>query len=230
MIGELSLIQDGAALSGNIQITYGNSQGGTIGPTLPLTSGGVSDTSTIFFIVDPAADPTGALAESLGCAAPVRFAGRLDQGSVVRFFIWQETNDDGVIDTCFTGSTSWTAARVYDEFAMTIPATIGGENYDVNIATQQEGSVVSGSVTFENDDIRYGPIAIDEGRFSGGVATLTFRPTGTGDAEFARALGSGAPIKIVATIASGSTVTLSVLQECPCLSESVLAKRSRVGL
>ncbi|MFN0152314.1 MAG: hypothetical protein ACKVU1_16540 [bacterium] len=230
MLGELSLIQDGASLTGNIQITYGNAQGGTIGPTLPLVTGGVSDTSTIFFIVDPADDPTGALAESLGCAAPIRYAGRLDQGSVVRFFIWQETNVAGVIDTCFTGGTSWTAARVYDEFEITIPATIAGESYDLRIATEQEGSILDGSVTLENDDIRYGPIPIDEGRFSGGVATLTFRPTATGDVELARELGSGAPVTVVATIASGRTVTLSVLQDCPCLSESVLAKRARVGL
>lgn len=230
MIGELALVQDGVALSGNLQITYGNAQGGTRGPTLPLVSGGVSDTSTIFFIVDPASDPTGALAESLGCAAPVRFAGRLDQGSVVRFFIWQETTEAGVTDTCFTGSTTWTAARVYDEFTATMPAMLDGAQYDLTIATQQEGSVLTGSVTIENDDERFGPIPIDEGRFSAGIATLTFFPTDTGDAEFALALGSGAPVAIRSTIAAGRIASISVTQECPCLSESLLAKRSRVGL
>ena len=230
MIGELRLVQDGATVSGSLGITYGTSQGGTIGPNLPVHDGLVTDENFVVFVIDPSDDPTGALAESLGCAGPIGFVGRPEQGSAIRFFLRQLVADSAGVDTCFVGSTGWTAAPLFEQFSATLPATIGGNLYDMKILTEQEGSVVRGSVTFENDAERFGPLEIEDGRFTFGVATLTVHPSSTLSEAFVRALGSAAPITIVATVVRGDTASLTGRQDCPCLDTSILADRLRVGL
>jgi hypothetical protein len=99
----------------------------------------------------------------------------------------------------------------------------------MTIATNQAGSVLSGTVTFENDEARIGPLPIDEGRLSAGVATLTFRPASAGDA-LVNALGSAAPVTIMARLQGGESAGVTVRQDCPCLSITVLAKRLKIGV
>jgi hypothetical protein len=230
MLGELRLVQNGATVTGSLGITYGTSQGGTLGPNLPVHNGTVTDENFVLFTIDPSDDPTGALAESLGCAGPIAYAGRPEQGSAIRFFLRQTVADSTGIDTCFVGSTGWTAAPLFEQFTATLPATIGGSLYDMKLVTEQEGSVVNGTVTFENDAERFGPLEIEDGRFTFGVATLTVRPSSTLSEAFVRELGSAAPITIVATVVGGETVSLTARQDCPCLVTTRLASRLPVGL
>jgi hypothetical protein len=230
MIGELRLVQDGATVTGSLGVTYGTSQGGTLGPNLPVHDGSVDDSNFVFFRIDPNDDPTGALAESLGCAGPIVYVGRPEQGSAIRFFLRQTAADSVGADTCFVGSTGWTATPLFEQFSATLPATIGGSLYDMKVRTEQEGSVVSGTVTFENDVERFGPLEIEDGRFTFGVATLTIRPSSTQSEAFVRSLGSAVPITIVATVVRGETADLTARQDCPCIDTSRLASRLRVGL
>ncbi len=229
----LALEQSGDAVTGFISIVFGSSQGGTAIPALPVHDGGVTDSNQVFFTVDPAEDPTGALAESLGCSSPIVYFGEPQAGSTIRFRAFQR--DVVGVDTtvCVNGFATWSAAEVFDAFAETTSVALGVESqtlYDMVISTTQDGSIVSGSVTFENTQVREGPFTIEEGRFSGGVLTFQVRPAELGSLALVTALGSAAPIAFEMRIVGGLSVEVTARQDCPCLEESLVAPRIPVGL
>lgn len=226
-IAMIVLRQDGNALSGSVQYFAGTTQGGTFLATLPVRQGAVTDTNVVSFLLDPMEAETTALAETLGCATPLRVFGRLDQGSTLRLTSRQVVDEDS---TCSIGSFSFPGREVFDDFRQTIPAIVGGVAYDLTIATMQEGSVIEGTATFENDLVREGPFTIQNGRLSGGVVTFTVRPAEQESLALVRTLGSAAPIAFTLRIVGGRSAALGIAQECPCIRASIPISRIRLGL
>lgn len=224
----IAFSQNGSALTGVVQFIYGSTQGGLPIAALPVRDGVVSDSNAVTFRLDPADDPTGALAESLGCAAPIVVFGRPDQGSLIRYFARQEIETE--TDVCHQGTFSVSGVPVFNGFRQTFPTVIDGDSYDVTLVTTQLGSVVEGTVTFENDSVREGPFTIENGRFAFGFLSFVVRPGELESVAFVRALGSAAPIRFVLRVAGGLVSETTAQQACPCLRESIVVPRIRVGL
>jgi hypothetical protein len=230
---DLALEQSGDVVTGFLSIIFGTSQGGTAIPALPVHNGAVTD-SNLFFMVDPSDDPTGALAESLGCSSPLVYIGVPDAGSTIRFRVFQGMVAGEDTTICVNGFTTWNAAEVFQAFQDTTPIIVGADSteYDMEISTTQDGSIIRGTVTFENDQVREGPFTIEDGRLFGGVLTFEIRPSEFGSVAFVTALGSAAPIAFELRIAGGLSVEVTARQGCPspCLSESLVASKIPVGL
>lgn len=228
----LALEQDGSALAGFITIIFGTSQGGVALPAMPIREGAVTDSSLVFFLVDPADDATGILADSLGCTSPIFYGGFLDAGSTVRFRVLQRDIVDGDTTVCVNGSTTWPAADVFSAYRETTAVALGSpapSDYDLVMALTQDGSVIGGTVTLENDQVREGPFTIEEGRFAAGRVTFLIRPGEKGSLSFVTSLGSASPITFEIAILGGTTASLAVRQACPCLQEMLTASRIPIG-
>jgi hypothetical protein len=229
-IAFLALNQDGAALTGSMRFVMGTTQGGTVLGTLPVRLGAVSDTNVVSFVLDPTEAETSALAETLGCAAPISVTGRLDQGSTLRLVLRQLIEENGEIRLCSAGSFAFTGREVFDDLLVTIPIVVGGAPFDATLDMMQEGSILTGTATIENDLARHGPFTIDDGRLSGGVATFTVRPAEQESLALVRALGSAAPIAFSLRVVGGLSLDVAAAQQCPCVRESLVLSRVRVGL
>lgn len=225
----LVLSQAGSALSGSFTLVLGSAGGGIPIAALPVRDGSVSDSNRVTFRLDPDDDPTGAFADTVGCDAPILFDGRPEQGSLVRFTVRPDTSAGGG-PSCAAWSASFPGSAVFDEFRHTFPVTAGGVPYDLTIETTQEGSLVEGRVTFENDAVREGPFTIQDGRFASGVLTFSVRPAEKESAAFVRVLGSAAPIAFRVRVAGGTGAQIAALQSCACLDTSLVAPRVRVGI
>ena len=145
-----------------------------------------------------------------------------------RFTIRQDTTETE--SECVLGSTTWTARSAFDNFRDTVSVDVRGTAFDLVIATTQEGSVVDGSLTFENDAVREGPFTIEDGRMTGGRATLSVRPTEHESIDFVRTLGTALPIGAQLTVVGGTEARISVEQPCSCEDGQFTASRIRIGL
>ncbi len=224
----LNLVQVGSAVTGSLAITFGDQLGGVPTQPLPIREGSVDSINVIRFFVDPTDDPLRVLADSIHCAGRIHYEGRLEQGSTVRFTIRQDTT--AAESVCVAGSTTWPARPVFDNYRDTLSVEVHGTSYDVALATTQEGSVLTGTAAFENDEVREGPFTIENGRFSDGTATFSIRPVETESVEFLQALGSASPIDVEMRILGGTDVRVEIDQQCRCTRGVIAAPRIRIGL